>query len=232
MQYLIIYITLNMVLHQSCLYEVYSHRIRTALYVRIPSRAEAEDDEYRLLFPPHIYNDVTSVTDCAIRSLSISAASFLYNLEEKQCDPAASPSHGVNTGFYHYTKQETENFFKACRYQLSKRKTSFQEAKKRCETEDGYLLKIETKDENDFIKKLFPGKSLWLGATVSNSGITWGDGQDVQFTDFVANDPVLNDFNLLKVSRCIILTHDGWKTESCAIFFNNHFVCEFDQCIQ
>ncbi|XP_061193768.1 collectin-12-like [Saccostrea echinata] len=221
-----------MVLHQTFQYEAYSHRIRTALYYRIPSSTESEEDEFRLIFPPNIYNDVISVTDCAVKSLALSATSFLYNLEEMKCDPDASSSLGTNSGFYHYAQQEKENLLKECRYRLSKRKTSFQEAKSRCESEGGYLVKIGNKEENDFIRKQFPDKSIWLGAKVSNSSIRWDNGEEVHFTDFVVNDPGLNDLNLLKVPRCIIFTNDGWETESCFDYFRNYFVCEFDQCVQ
>ena len=75
-------------------------------------------------------------------------------------------------------------------YFYMKHKTDWNDAKKACETEEGHLLIIEEKKENDFIKKIIDDHT-WLGLTdVENEGFwKWVDNTFLLWSDWAEGMP-------------------------------------------
>lgn len=118
---------------------------------------------------------------------------------------------------------------KYCYYKkLRKQESKYSEAKRKCKLEGGYVLEINSKDENELVKTMLNGPSIWLGAVqiLENNTFRWERSGDMTFTDWSDDYPITT--NTL-YNYCVILTWSGWKNIYCN-YQQFNVVCEFDTC--
>ena len=95
--------------------------------------------------------------------------------------------------------------------------------------QNSHLVKIETKEENDYIKKQFGGYDSWIGAhdLDSESTFRWVDGSFVDFSDWSPGEPNNNGQNGQK-ENCAHISkgHSNlWNDASCTNY-DMYFICE------
>jgi len=85
-----------------------------------------------------------------------------------------------------------------------------------------HLVKIETKEENDYLKKQFGGYDSWIGLSdIEKEGeFRWVNGPRVWFSDWFRGEP--NDYD--KAEDCVHIKNRNWNDASC--FMNMYFICE------
>jgi len=68
---------------------------------------------------------------------------------------------------------------------------SWHAAKKRCEEMGGYLVCVESREENDFLRTFAKGQSIWLGATdEAQEGVwRWVNGSKFTYADWFRTEP-------------------------------------------
>lgn len=80
-------------------------------------------------------------------------------------------------------KEEIQNTFNGHIYQFINKKRKWEDAKKYCEEQGGYLVTITSPEENEFVSRLSTnGESFWIGATTDNN-FTWATGEQALFTE-------------------------------------------------
>ncbi|XP_060598545.1 C-type lectin domain family 4 member E-like [Ruditapes philippinarum] len=110
----------------------------------------------------------------------------------------------------------------SCYFVISK-KNSFQSAENECRQLNAHVVRLETKEENEFLKSYMDKhvedtKIYWIGITdVEKEGV-WklsGTGRVVPYTDWKGNEP--NDFRGRE--DCAVLHHhtqwSGWMDVPC-----------------
>lgn len=117
--------------------------------------------------------------------------------------------------------------FQGHRYLLVMENKTWHEAKKACEDMGGHLVTIASKAEDDFVKKLVEGKTLWIGCTdekkegdwrwIDGTKITykgWGAGQPDNFGSgqdygvFVGGKQEWDDFAAIDTTPCYVCEWD------------------------
>ncbi|XP_078393214.1 perlucin-like protein [Cetorhinus maximus] len=109
-------------------------------------------------------------------------------------------------------------------YKFSTHKVNWDSAKRHCESLNSHLIIINTKQEQDFIKKSIennPGVS-WIGLTdrESEGNWTWVDGTPVSFTRWGQGEPNNAEEN----ENCAIIRRANWNDVRCTDQFR--FICE------
>ena len=112
------------------------------------------------------------------------------------------------------------------RYFWSKQKglqMTWADAKKWCEQENSHLVKIETKEENDYLIGKF-NKYSWIGANdlVKEGAFQWVDGSLVTFSAWGEKEP-----NGGTAENCVQFhdVHNNlWNDGKCDL--KNFFICE------
>lgn len=81
--------------------------------------------------------------------------------------------------------------YKNHKYKVFKEKISWHEAVKKCYGMGGYLVCIETEDEQRFIEKLAEGKTLWLGGTDEKKEGKWRwiNGKSFNYSNWMETQP-------------------------------------------
>ncbi|XP_061193767.1 uncharacterized protein LOC133202002 [Saccostrea echinata] len=119
-----------------------------------------------------ICEDISTLSECALRSLSNLATSFFYHKNERRCILIKNSnfSHGdYIPGYHQYISDGKEKSPKRCYYKLlDKSESYFTEAKRKCEIQGGYVLKINSEQEADFVKETFQGFTILLGVEIQN----------------------------------------------------------------
>jgi cysteine-rich repeat protein len=108
-------------------------------------------------------------------------------------------------------------------YVLHTRTRSWTEAKAACEGAGGYLMSIETAEEQAFLAQHF-SVEVWLGASRETGGaFTWVTGAALDYTAFARNQPD----NASGAENCLVFNRfDAWADIDCEL--GRRFVCEFD----
>ncbi|XP_048756140.2 uncharacterized protein LOC125666855 [Ostrea edulis] len=216
---------------------IYTRRIVMSRY-RLNSLSS---DAKELRFEPNVSStlrDVFSLSECALRSRLLSKRAFFYSMEAMECElnPQSHVMYGASGRLDEYIlvinkgRKSPENV-KACYYKMEKKPYSnYQSAKAICRNKGGYLLEINTKEENDFIKKRFT-ESIWLGAVAGKSGFTWDNsGKPVQLSELgditIGDTPSRSNMD----KSCLAVTENGWRVTKCS-FNPLYVVCEYQTCI-
>nr|XP_022304082.1 mannose-binding protein A-like [Crassostrea virginica] len=166
-----------------------------------------------------------------MKALVVSGLTFLYSKEEKTCVLTETGSSvKFSSGYSFYLRDDKDKYQRSCFYKmLRKEEQYYREAKRKCQQLGGYVLEINSKEENDFVKELFKGVSVWLGAVQireNNNTFRWERGGEMTFTDWASDYPIIASS---LYNYCAILTLGGWKNMYCS--FNPFYVvCEFDRC--
>ncbi|XP_052681724.1 hepatic lectin-like [Crassostrea angulata] len=188
-----------------------------------------KDDYSNVTGTPVTYYDITTLSECAVKSLMVQGSSFFYSGTEKTCVLTGRfPPGTFSPEYKHYIKDEKEKQIKECYYQRLKKQESLKEAKRKCKLKGGYVLEINSEDENNLVKDMFKDVSLWLGAVqiIENNTFRWERSGEMTFTDWSADYPIIR--NTL-YNFCVILTWSGWKNVYCS-YDQYEVVCEFDTC--
>ena len=107
--------------------------------------------------------------------------------------------------------------------------STWEEARLWCKSmgKTSHLVKIETKEENDYLKKQFGGHDSWIGLSdVEREGtFRWVDGSLVVFSHWYPGEPNNNGQN----EDCAQLNtsygcNDMWNDNQCTA--NTYFICE------
>ena len=108
-------------------------------------------------------------------------------------------------------------------YVLHTRTRSWTEARDACAGAGGYLLSVETDDEQAFLAQHF-AVEVWLGASRGPGGaFEWITGAPFDYTAFARNQPD----NAGGAENCLVFNRfDAWTDIDCAL--GRRFVCEFD----
>ncbi|XP_025098295.1 asialoglycoprotein receptor 2-like [Pomacea canaliculata] len=117
-------------------------------------------------------------------------------------------------------------------YMLGADQVTWTDAEEMCRLVSADLVKIESADENDFVKRLVvshnAAHSVWIAATdvFSEGKFTWlPEGEPVIFTDWAAGEP--NHFTGPESEDCVMLDIGKswhWNDNSCST--TAYFVCE------
>lgn len=81
-------------------------------------------------------------------------SSFLYSGTDKICMLTGRfPPGTFSPEYEHYIKDKKEKQIKDCYYKkIRNQEAKYSEAKRKCKLEGGYVLEINSKDENDLVK--------------------------------------------------------------------------------
>ena len=91
-----------------------------------------------------------------------------------------------------------------------------------CMNHGGYLLEIETAEENTFIRSAFPSGDYWIGGSdlAQEGTFIWYSGNPLTFTAWLSGEP-----NGGNSENCIRIDTDGkWRDKSCS--WALHSICE------
>ena len=88
-----------------------------------------------------------------------------------------------------------------------------------------HLVKIETKEENDYLKKHFGGYDSWIGASDidRNRVFRWLDGSQLAFSDWAQGEP--SDYK--QAEDCVQINdskNNMWNDIRCSA--KMYFICE------
>ena len=104
---------------------------------------------------------------------------------------------------------------------------TWENAKMWCEEmgRNSHLVKIETKEENDFLVGNFSGYNSWIGANdIEKEGsFRWTDGSPLIFTDWGQDEPN-NSGGGEDCAHIYILKNNMWNDARCTAKF--FFICE------
>ncbi|XP_062567435.1 uncharacterized protein LOC134229684 [Saccostrea cucullata] len=179
-----------------------------------------------------IYKDISTLSECALRSLSNRAPAFYYNKNEKRCILIKNSNfpHGENIpGYNRYISDGKERSPKRCFYKLlDKSESYFTEAKRKCEIQGGYVLKINSEQEAEFVKEMFQGFTILVGDEVQNITYPMGQQSDLQQYDGDYYESAVAPSSLH--DNCVNLTTNGRISQHCGVL-PFHVLCEFDKCI-
>lgn len=124
--------------------------------------------------------------------------------------------------------REKGKSFQMHRYLLVEDPVTWKEAKAACEAIGGHLVTIGNKSENDFVRSLAAGKSVWLGLTDEGKDgkYRWIDGLAVRFTGWSPGEP--NHLNGMERFGSLRQNYGdyGWTDEDGQT--PSGFICEWD----
>jgi cysteine-rich repeat protein len=107
-------------------------------------------------------------------------------------------------------------------YRLHTRSRSWLEARDVCANAGGYLVSVESAEEQEFLRQHF-SIEVWLGATRGAGGFEWTSGAPLVFTAFGRNQPDNAGGN----ENCLVFNRfDAWADADCTS--SKRFVCEFE----
>ncbi|EDO49408.1 predicted protein, partial [Nematostella vectensis] len=102
------------------------------------------------------------------------------------------------------------------------------DAESMCRDLGGYLVKIESKSEDEFVSRelALPENLVWIGLmrSVINDSFVWVDGSMAKYTNWGVGEPIVAGIG----KHCVQMESEAiffyWKTASC--FMRHPYVCE------
>ena len=90
--------------------------------------------------------------------------------------------------------------------------------------QNSHLVKIETKEENNYLMKEFGGHNSWIGANdLENEGkFQWVDQSPVVFSGWAEGEP--NGGGNENCVHLYKLKNDAWNDWKC--YYRSFFICE------
>ena len=138
----------------------------------------------------------------------------LYTYEEKINDLA--PDSLIENCTYVSSLVGKEMTFEGHRYMIVEKKTDWDEAKTRCESNGGHLVTITSEEEQKFVERLLGRKNAWIGAYKDEDEWKWVTQEKMDYVKW-SN----------KEGRYATMEADHyWSCDGGSL---NYYICEWDQ---
>lgn len=104
---------------------------------------------------------------------------------------------------------------------MTNRKASARDAKQICEDHNGHLAVIHDKFEEEQVRQVVRGKSVWIGLEKVNGMFKWLGKRNLEYSNWNSNATFRSN------EPCVVMDIDGtWNTEACEHSSTFHGICE------
>ncbi|XP_061171990.1 versican core protein-like [Saccostrea echinata] len=154
------------------------------------------------------HSDVFSLSECALIALNnLQCSSFFFNKATSSCTltgQLCASQLTLSFGYQHFLTDSTvDSSPMSCAYEYIGKNPSWSTAKMECENRGGYLVELQSQNEQQFVRNILipqidPNSVpvFWLGGKKTNGQFEWINGGKIEYSNWRPGYPDNQESNV------------------------------------